>query len=383
MTVTTATTAPSASTATRTLIDWKTGIAAELVPWAEHHGIGAGRGAAGSHAAPDGRGTGASGDAVSRGARRRSRSHRAAVRYNRRRCRASVRPSRAGRRFRIRPRRSPVCTSADSSSCRTSTGLRSPPARTSSDRFRSRHHGRGRRIVQARPGELRGARRGRRWAGGSAATSCCTSPSRSTTIVSRRERSTSIRCGSTAATTAPAATVRRRRPLIGLPATAAARPGRVRRCVLSVEIGRCEAIPTNRNRVTGRRVRRLARTMLALGHDADLGEDVGDVVAHRLRAEHEAAGDRVVVEAFGDQAEHVELAVRQLGKRAVGGRAAGVGAARRRRQQARGRGRRHRSRRHAQGVLRAFRSGALDEVAAGAIALAGSARCRGPPTSSA
>ena len=33
----------------------------------------------------------------------------------------------------------------------------------------------------------------------------------------------------------------------------------------------------------------------------DLGEDVGHVVAHRLRAEHEPAGDRRVVETFGDE----------------------------------------------------------------------------------
>ena len=52
----------------------------------------------------------------------------------------------------------------------------------------------------------------------------------------------------------------------------------------------------------------------------DLGEHVGHVVAHRLRAEHEAAGDRVVVEALGDELEDVELALGELRERPAGRR---------------------------------------------------------------
>src|SRR5688572_16894036 len=55
---------------------------------------------------------------------------------------------------------------------------------------------------------------------------------------------------------------------------------------------------------------------LRAGGDAELGEDVGDVVAHGLLAEGQAAGDGVVVEAAGDEVEDLALAIGQLGERA-------------------------------------------------------------------
>ena len=75
----------------------------------------------------------------------------------------------------------------------------------------------------------------------------------------------------------------------------------------------------------------------------------------------------MVVEPFGDQTQHVELAVGQLGEGAIGGRATSVG------QRADGGGQlvvEHdvTAGRHTQRVFDAFRSGALDEVAAGAVA---------------
>ena len=63
-------------------------------------------------------------------------------------------------------------------------------------------------------------------------------------------------------------------------------------------------------------------TVTASEHDrlrpvgrADLGEDVGDVVAHRLRVDDEPAGDGVVVEPAGNQVEHVELAGAEVRER--------------------------------------------------------------------
>ena len=52
--------------------------------------------------------------------------------------------------------------------------------------------------------------------------------------------------------------------------------------------------------------------------DVELGEDDGHVVAHRLRAEVELAGDRPVVVAVGDQPEHLDLTLGESGERPVG-----------------------------------------------------------------
>ena len=102
----------------------------------------------------------------------------------------------------------------------------------------------------------------------------------------------------------------------------------------------------------------------------DLGEDVGDVVADRLRAEHELAGDRLVVEPLGDEHEDVELAVGELRERPRRARPAGVGELADRlgerlvEHDVAGGDR-------AQGVLDALGPGPLDEVAAGAVAQRG------------
>jgi hypothetical protein len=49
---------------------------------------------------------------------------------------------------------------------------------------------------------------------------------------------------------------------------------------------------------------------------ADLGEDEGHVVAHRLLAEEQGARRGAVVEPGGDPIEDVELAIGELGERA-------------------------------------------------------------------
>jgi hypothetical protein len=61
----------------------------------------------------------------------------------------------------------------------------------------------------------------------------------------------------------------------------------------------------------------------AVGH-VELGEDVGHVVADRLGAEDQAAGDGLVVQAPGDEVEDVVLPLGQLGERPAG-RAAAAG----------------------------------------------------------
>src|SRR5919201_5043141 len=56
--------------------------------------------------------------------------------------------------------------------------------------------------------------------------------------------------------------------------------------------------------------------------DLELGEDVGDVVAHGLRAENEVARDLLVAPPLRDQLEQLALALGQLGEglgRARGG----------------------------------------------------------------
>src|SRR4030095_9956872 len=45
--------------------------------------------------------------------------------------------------------------------------------------------------------------------------------------------------------------------------------------------------------------------------DVQLGEDVGDVVAYRLGADDEAAGDVAVVSALGDQVQYLPLPLGQ------------------------------------------------------------------------
>ena len=45
-----------------------------------------------------------------------------------------------------------------------------------------------------------------------------------------------------------------------------------------------------------------------------LGEHVRHVVAHRLRVQHQPAGDGTVVEALGDEGEHLQLTIGELGK---------------------------------------------------------------------
>src|SRR5512132_1554198 len=53
--------------------------------------------------------------------------------------------------------------------------------------------------------------------------------------------------------------------------------------------------------------------------DVQFGEDVGDVVAYRLGADDEVAGNVAVVSSFGDHVQHFPLPLGQLGER-VGGR---------------------------------------------------------------
>ena len=48
--------------------------------------------------------------------------------------------------------------------------------------------------------------------------------------------------------------------------------------------------------------------------DAELAEDAGDVVAHRLRRDAETAGDLRVVGALSDELEHVTLAIGEAGE---------------------------------------------------------------------
>src|SRR5215468_1324731 len=57
----------------------------------------------------------------------------------------------------------------------------------------------------------------------------------------------------------------------------------------------------------------------------ELGENVGHMVAHRLRSEHEFARDRLVVEAAGHQFQDVSLTAAQLRERRGHGRGAQLG----------------------------------------------------------
>src|SRR5262249_61107388 len=59
----------------------------------------------------------------------------------------------------------------------------------------------------------------------------------------------------------------------------------------------------------------------AVGH-LQLADDIGHVVAHGLRAEHQSVGDLAVARALGDEIEYLALAVAELweGLRRGGGR---------------------------------------------------------------
>ena len=203
-----------------TLIDWESGIAAELAPWAERHGIMAGReellaafgsgetGVETEH--PTMRYPDVLGVVLDRIAARFGTTATAAERerFGSSVARWPAFPDSAEALARLHERcRLVILSNVDRASFAASKDVLQTSSSTSSSRPRTSAR-------TSRSGQLRGAPRGRRWTRRSAATSCCMSPSRCTTTMSRRGRSASVRCGSTAATTAPAATVRRRRPLI-------------------------------------------------------------------------------------------------------------------------------------------------------------------------